>query len=245
MTCSFCLTGTQSQDGSAGLPLDADSIARRILQARAVLRSVTILGGEPTIHLGGALRIAARVPRGLDLVWKTNAYASARGWKYVDGIPEVVLADAKFGNDACAQRIAGIPRYTKVLHRNLRWAARRSRLIVRHLLMPGHETCCFEPTARWLARELPSAEFSLMTGFLPVFRTSQHPELHRTVRPDESSRARLFAASLGLPVLEDDTPCPRIARHRPTRIWIDRRGRSAWIPRPESSCRYCGDSPTT
>lgn len=226
MTCSFCLTGTESQDGAAGQPLDADAVAGRIEETRSGLKSVTILGGEPTIHLGGALQIAARVPRNLQLVWKTNAYASARGWKYVDGIPDVVLADAKFGNDACAQRLAGIPRYTAVLRKNLRWAGRRNRLIVRHLLMPGHEACCFEPTARWLARELPSAEFSLMTGFLPVFRTDRHPELLRTIRPGDAARARSFAASLGLRMAPWRMAPP--ARKRPAppdEIWIDRCGR--------------------
>lgn len=223
MTCSFCLTGGPSQNGAAGKPLDAEAVAARIRSIPA-LRSVTILGGEPSIHLDGALEIAARVPRALDVVWKTNAYASPEGLRLLRGVPDVVLADYKFGNDACAERLAGIPRYAEIVRDNLRWAARNSRLIVRHLLMPGHLDCCLEPCARWLAQELPRTPFSLMTGFLPVFRSAG--ELRRTNRPPEADRAERMVDALGLDripwTLE---PSPNESAPAVDEIWIDRHGR--------------------
>ena len=138
LRCDFCLTGRQSQDGAAGIPLDAAAVASRIRGSSRALRSVTILGGEPAIHLDGALEIAARVPPGLHLVWKTAAYASPEGLAILRGIPDVVLADYKFGNDACAERLARVPNYSATVQENLLWAAHQGDLIVRHLLMPGH-----------------------------------------------------------------------------------------------------------
>ena len=64
---------------------------------------------------------------------------------------DVWLADFKFGNDACALRLAKVPDYTSSVRENLLWADRHSELIVRHLLMPGHIECCWRPVAEWLA----------------------------------------------------------------------------------------------
>lgn len=225
MTCSFCLTGDSSQNGAAGTLFDLDALGARLAAAPPTVRSVTLLGGEPTIHLDAALEIAARVPRGLAFVWKTNAYASPEGLALLDGIPDVVLADHKFGNDACAETLAGIPRYTEVVRENLRWAAQRSRLIVRHLLMPGHLDCCFAPVAEWLARELPGTPVSLMTGFLPLFRAAGDPTLGRSNRGDECRRARDIARSLRLREAPwAMKPAPE-GRPLVDEVWIDRNGR--------------------
>ncbi len=219
MSCSFCLTGPQSQNGKAGRPLDPDAVGRRILSTPG-LRSVTILGGEPIVHLDGALEIAARVPTFLRLVWKTNATASPEGLRILRGVPDVVLADYKFGNDACALRIGGIGSYTRIVRRNLLWAARTSRLIVRHLLMPGHIECCLEPVARWLARH--RIPLSLMTGYWPAFRAGN--ELSRTNRPADVERAASIVQNQ--PRIHWIAALPSRAPSAPSdRIWIDRNGR--------------------
>ncbi|MBI2901737.1 MAG: radical SAM protein [Planctomycetes bacterium] len=221
MACAFCLTGGASQDGRAGTPLDGDAVGERIRVATG-LRSVTILGGEPTVHLDGAIEIAARVPRSLLLVWKTNATASAEALRLLRGIPDVVLADFKFGNDRCAGRIASMPDYVGAVRSNLRAWARRSRLIVRHLVMPGHLDCCFRPVAEWLAREMPRVPLSLMTGYLPAHRA--WGELARTNRAAECRRAAELVRTLGVHLVPW-----RIARGPSAasqdELWIDPRGR--------------------
>jgi len=225
MTCSFCLTGDSSQNGAAGVPLDLDALAGRIAAWSGRIRSVTLLGGEPTIHLDAALEIAARVPREIPFVWKTNAYASPEGLALLEGVPDVVLADYKFGNDECAERLAGIPRYTEIVRDNLLWAARSSRLLIRHLLMPGHGECCFARVAGWLARELPQVPVSLMTGYLPLFRAATDLALGRTNRAEECQRARETARTLGLrEAAWTMVPTPD-RKPGSDDIWIDRAGR--------------------
>jgi putative pyruvate formate lyase activating enzyme len=227
MSCSFCLTGESSQNGRAGTILDADALGERIKAAAPLLRSVTILGGEPTIHLDGALEIAARVPRELPLVWKTNAYASPEGLSLLEGIPDVVLADYKFGNDDCAVRLANVPRYTDVVRDNLLWAARTSRLLVRHLLMPGHVDCCLAGVAAWMSVHLPGTPLSLMTGFLPLFRAAGDPELGRSNRDAERRRAMEIVHASGVPLAPWTlAPLPsRLATPSADDLWIDRQGR--------------------
>jgi putative pyruvate formate lyase activating enzyme len=225
MACSFCLTGGPSQDGRAGVPLDPAAVAERIAANRPALRSVTILGGEPSIHLDGALEIAARVPADVTLVWKTNAYASAGALAILEGVPDVVLADYKFGNDDCAARLARVPRYSEVVRSNLLWAARTGRLIVRHLAMPGHLDCCLAGVADWMSRELPGTPLSLMTGYLPVFRAEGDPVIGRTNRPEERRRAWEIVRSRGLTQVPW-TIAPGPSRPAPAdEVWIDPAGR--------------------
>jgi putative pyruvate formate lyase activating enzyme len=161
-----------------------------------------ILGGEPTIHLPAALEIAAALPSEARLVWKTNAHCSAQARALLDGVFDVWLVDYKFGNDACASRLTRTENYGVVARENLLWAAAHSELIVRHLLMPGHVACCWEPIARWLAANLPEVKVSLRCGFWPAWKDGRYPELRRTVKTEEEQRAAEIACSYGLHLVE-------------------------------------------
>lgn len=203
LRCAFCITGLQSWNPRAGEPLDVPGLAAR---AAAALdrgaRTVMILGGEPTIHLPAALEIAAALPEEARLVWKTNAHGSTQARSLLEGVFDVWLADYKFGNDACASRLARIENYSAVTQENLLWADGHNELIVRHLLMPGHLDCCWEPIAQWIATELRTIKVSLRSGFWPAWKGWQHPELRRTLRTAEERRGAEIARSYGLHLVE-------------------------------------------
>ena len=190
LRCDFCITGGPSWNPRAGEPVPLEILAG---QARAALadgaRTIMILGGEPTIHLPAALEIVAALPDDAKLVWKTNAHGSAQARELLDGIFDVWLADFKFGNDACAQRLAKVPDYVRVVRENLLWANEHSELMVRHLLMPGHVECCWQPVAEWLAAELPGVKVNLRSGFWPAWHARRHKELSSPISRDETERA--------------------------------------------------------
>jgi putative pyruvate formate lyase activating enzyme len=207
LRCDFCNTGRESWDPSAGTVPDLEEpegLAARIRRAAEAgsIRSVMILGGEPTIHLPSALRLVAALPETLPVVWKTNAHGTAESNALLDGVFDVWVADLKFGNDACAQRIARVRDYSRIVRDNLQWAAPRTRLIVRHLLMPGHLDCCWRPVAQWLTEALPQVEVSLRTGFWPGWFSARHPELRRTGRITEDREARRIGEALGLRLID-------------------------------------------
>jgi putative pyruvate formate lyase activating enzyme len=203
LRCSFCITGAQSWNPNAGEKLCPATLAAKAETAlNAGVRTVMILGGEPTVHLPSALDIVAALPSTARLVWKTNAHATAQARDWLDGLFDIWLADYKFGNDACASRLAGVSRYEQIVRKNLIWASCHSELIVRHLLMPGHLDCCWEPIARWLAEELPFAKVSLRDGFWPAWRAAKHPELCRPACPSEIGRAWDIARNYGLRLIE-------------------------------------------
>ena len=159
LRCDFCVTGASSWNPRAGAGLDAPTMAAKAkIALQHGARTVMVLGGEPTIHLPAALELVSALPETAKLIWKTNAHGSASARELLDGMFDVWVADFKFGNDACAQRLAKIPDYVRVVQENLLWAADHSELIVRHLLMPGHVECCWRPVAQWLAANLPGSK---------------------------------------------------------------------------------------
>jgi putative pyruvate formate lyase activating enzyme len=203
LRCAFCITGAQSWNPRAGEELELEKLTARAEAALARgARSIMILGGEPTIHLPAALGIVSVLPEEARLVWKTNAHGSAQARALLAGLFDVWLADYKFGNDDCAQRLACVPDYNSVVRENLCWAAHNSELIVRHLLMPGHVECCWRNIAAWLARELPGAKVNLREGFWPGWQASRHAELCRTVSSEEANRAWSIAREFELKLVE-------------------------------------------
>jgi putative pyruvate formate lyase activating enzyme len=203
LRCDFCITGASSWNAKAGEFFDPCAMAAKAAEALSRgARTIMILGGEPTIHLPAALEFVAELPTAAKLVWKTNAHASATARDLLDGMFDIWVADFKFGNDNCAQSLARVPDYVRIVRENLLWAAEHTQLIVRHLLMPGHLECCWRPTAEWLAAELPNARVSLRSSFWPAWRARVHPELRRTVTEVESNEALKIAEEFGLELVE-------------------------------------------
>ena len=110
----------------------------------------------------------------VDFYGTPEAFAPFAAWWYVRG-------HFKFGNDDCAERIAGVERYVAMVTRNLKIAAAQGDLIVRHLLLPGHFDCCYRPIVAWMQRELPEAKFSVRDGYLPKWQAHRSAELATTL----------------------------------------------------------------
>jgi putative pyruvate formate lyase activating enzyme len=194
LRCSFCITGKESWDATSGTRVMPASIAVRAVEAVARgARSIMILGGEPTIHLPAVLDIVAELPVDVPLIWKTNAHGSAQARELLDGLFDLWLVDYKFGNDACAKRLSLVSDYTEVVRENLLWAYSHSELMIRHLVMPNHVECCWEPVARWISHHIPAVKISLRTGFWPAWRSRKHFELGGTTTQAEAKAAKEIA----------------------------------------------------
>jgi putative pyruvate formate lyase activating enzyme len=203
LRCDFCITGAPSWNPRAGLGFDAVAMATRAEAAlRDGARTIMVLGGEPTIHLPRVLEFVSLLPAKAKLIWKTNAHSSTEARELLDGMFDVWLADFKFGNDACAWRLAKVADYVATVRENLVWANEHSELIVRHLLMPGHVDCCWRPVAEWLAAELPGVKVNLRAGFWPAWHAARHTELKGTVSKGEAESARDFARECNLDLIE-------------------------------------------
>jgi putative pyruvate formate lyase activating enzyme len=199
LRCAFCITGEPSWNPRAGQLMDPAALAARGAAALAAgARSIMFLGGEATIHLHYLLEVVGHLPDTARLVFKTNGHGAEISRRLLHGLFEVWCVDYKFGNDACADRLAQVPDYVRVMRENLVWAAGQGDLIVRHVIMPGHVECCWRPVAQWLAAELPQAKVNLRSGFWPAWQARRHAELTGTVTAAEVREARAIAAACAL-----------------------------------------------
>jgi putative pyruvate formate lyase activating enzyme len=203
LRCVFCINELNAFDPRRGVPLTREFFGPAVANGlREGARTLQWVGGEPTIHLPAILDVMAEcdvLPR---IVWKTDLHGTPEALALLDGVADVYLADFKFGNDRCAQRLAKVERYVSILQRNLRQVSRQGDLIVRHLLLPGHLDCCVRPIIQWLAAELPMAKFSLRDGYLPHWEAGRYLELARPIEIEDAGRARELAIQAGLRLVE-------------------------------------------
>jgi putative pyruvate formate lyase activating enzyme len=202
LRCAFCIAEANAFDPGRGCELTSEFLSAAIAWGLTQgARNLQWVGGEPTIHLPAILRVMADCESLPPIVWKSDFYGTREAWALLDGIVDTYVADFKFGNDACARRIAGVENYVGIVTRNLGIAAAQGNLIVRHLLLPGHFDCCFTPVAMWLREHLPQVKFSLRDGYLPKWRARQFAELGGRLPCDAGRRAEAFARTLGLNVI--------------------------------------------
>ena len=203
LRCDFCITGAESWNPAAGVPMRFEEIAS---QAENALdrgaRTIMFLGGEPTIHLPSVLEVVSLLPEDAILVWKTNAHGSAEARALLDGLFDIWVADYKFGNDECARRLAKVDNYGAIVRENLAWAAVHADLIVRHLVMPGHVDCCWRPVAEWLGSDLPGVKVNLRTGFWPAWHARRHSEMRSPTSGAEAQCAVGIAQEFGLRLVD-------------------------------------------
>lgn len=166
--CAFCSDWDQVvRPLDHGVEVPPAALAKRIAQRRAEgTLNVNFVGGVPDVNLLYILRTLAHCPDDTHVVWNTNLWSTPEVVDALDGVVGTWLADFKFGNDTCAKKLARVDGYVATLTALLP-RLRPERLLIRHLLMPGHLECCTKPVLDELARALPRVAVNLMTGYEP------------------------------------------------------------------------------
>jgi putative pyruvate formate lyase activating enzyme len=202
LRCGFCIAGINAFDPSRGMPLTSDFFNEAVEWGRQHgARNIQWVGGEPTIHLPVILDLMSRCPDLPPVVWKSDFHGTPEAFDMLRGKVDVYVADLKFGNDVCARRIAGIDHYLSIVTRNLKIAAQDGRLIIRHLLLPGHSECCYRPIVKWLAENMPDTPFSLRDSYLPSWRSTSYAELAQPLPQRDGRDALELARRTGLQVI--------------------------------------------
>lgn len=197
--CAHCNVAERNLQPEAARPWDGAEMAGRVaLRRREGARTLLLLGGEPTVNLPALLEMLAALPERPPVAWDSNMLLSPAARALLEGVVETYVADLKFGNDACARALAGIDQYLEILEENLRFAERTARLIVRHLMLPGHFDCCTAPALRWLAARLERPRLSLRWEYLPPTQPLPDRRLNAQLPPGDVARARDLARELSL-----------------------------------------------
>lgn len=204
--CTFCNTGPGCFEPTRGECVDPCRLAEELTGSVADgVKTIDLLGGEPSLHVHTLLELAAEASELLPLALDSNMYMAPEVLEWLDGVITLYIADFKFGNDECAKRLAGVARYIEVVTRNLIIAAERTPMIIRHLLMPGHVDCCFRPVVDWTAEHLPGARFQLHTGYVPCWRATSDAKMSRLTSADEMRWAWDYLQTKDLQIGPDRT----------------------------------------
>ncbi len=206
-TCHFCTAARFAFYPTYGVAVTPEQLAGRILQRqREGARSVCFIGGDPAPHIPFILATLAVLSerRTIPAVFNSNFYLTHEALDLLDGAIDIYLPDLKFGPasgpDGCGERLGGMPDYWRVVTGCIdRVYQAGARVIVRHLLMPEHLTCCTTPVLHWLA-ERPGLEVSLLTQYLAPRHA--RGELAAVLAPDEIAAAQRLAYDLGLNLVE-------------------------------------------
>ena len=165
---------------------------------------------------------AAEIGFALPLVWNCGGYESLEALRLLDGVVDVYLPDAKYGDDAAALRLSGCAGYTAALAESLREMHRQvgllrigsdglasSGVLVRHLVLPGG-VAAPEEVMRLVAAISPGMWVNVLSQYRPVHEAQRFPVVARTARAEEVREAVGLATAAGLRnVLLDGRPTSR------------------------------------
>lgn len=207
LQCRFCQQGPSLASMDTTGPDLTSSIWNHLERAEA--RSLSFVGGNPDESLPAILRFLRAAPEDWDLpvVWNTHAYSSAETLALLDGVVDVYLPDFKYGRAECGERWSSVPDYPSVALSSVRaMLAQGAFVIVRILVLPGHNECCHEPTLEVLS-QIPDESrlvLSIRGQYCPDWQiTEADGELARRPRSGEVDAVRAKARALGFNLVED------------------------------------------
>jgi putative pyruvate formate lyase activating enzyme len=163
----------------------------------------------------------------LPVVWNCGGYESVEALRLLDGIVDVYLPDAKYGDDVAALRFSGCAGYTAAFAESLREMHRqvgslqvgpdglaRTGVLVRHLVLPGGMART-DRALRIVADVAPDICVNLLSQYRPVHEAQRFPVIARTVRSAEIAAAVEAGRAAGLRNLLVDGRTYASAREAP------------------------------
>jgi putative pyruvate formate lyase activating enzyme len=208
LACQTCETSSFSLERRGAVRTSPAQLAALLLDLQkagaANANFVTPTHVLPALLEG--LALAAEHGFSLPVVWNCGGYESLEALWLLDGVVDVYLPDAKYGDDAVAYELSGCRRYTVALELSLREMHRQADVIVRHLVLPAGVAAAdrLMPRIAAISRDIC---VNVLSQYQPLYRASRFPVIARRVTAAEIAAAVEAAVSAGLRnVLMDGSP---------------------------------------
>jgi putative pyruvate formate lyase activating enzyme len=196
--CVFCQNWDISQN-PCGVAIEPKALVTTIKQRKKQgARNVNWVGGDPTSNLLYILKVLKKLDSNIPQVWNSNMYCSEETMKLLHGVMDIYLTDFKYGNDSCAKRLSKVDGYTAVVKRNHMLAYQQGEVIVRHLVLPNHGTCCSRPILEWIQKNTLEVAVNVMGQYRPEYHADEYKEIACPVPREEYLRVKEYAETLGL-----------------------------------------------
>ncbi len=212
MACIFCQNWELSRL-DRGVETSPGELAEMMLSLQRIgchnLNLVSPTHVLPQILV--ALVPATEMGLELPIVWNTGGYDSLEALALLDGVVDIYMPDAKYGDSKIAAGLSGVPEYVEVNRKALKEMHRqvgdlevdgegvaRKGLLVRHLVLPGGLSGTRE-VLRFLSRSVsPRTAVNVMDQYRPAFEASSRPPLDRKPTRAEIEEVLEEARRLGL-----------------------------------------------
>ncbi len=196
--CVYCQNYDISQTQN-GTYIPPEKLAERITHRHTQgSKNVNWVGGDPTSNLPYILQTLQHLNSDIPQIWNSNMYCTTHTMDLLNGIIDVYLTDFKYGNDICAQRLSNIPTYSKIIKRNHLYAYQQTDVLIRHLILPNHITCCSQSILEWIQKNTSDAAVNIMAQYHPTYHAQDHSEINRSLHPEEYLQIRTKGQQLHL-----------------------------------------------
>jgi len=212
LRCVYCQNWEISQKG-VGREIEPEGLAATMLELQAMgCHNINFVTPSHVVaQIIAAVQIAANKGLQLPLVYNTGGYDSLEALRLLDGIIDVYMPDIKYGNSGQAHQFSHVRNYVEVNRAAIREMHRQvgdlvtdedgialRGLLVRHLVLPEN-IAGTKTILEFLAKEISADTcLNLMDQYRPCYRADENPPLDRAITSREFSRARGWAAQLGL-----------------------------------------------
>lgn len=212
LLCVFCQNYDISHQGQ-GQKISIRDLAEHMiyLQSRGChnINFVT-----PTHYISQIIAtLPEAIERGLKipLVYNCGGYDSLEVLRLLDGIIDIYMPDAKYGDNDVSAKYSNAPDYFEILKESLKEMQRQTGdliidergvaqrgLLVRHLIMPNG-LAGTKRILEFIAKEISKNTYvNIMNQYRPCYKAGEYQELARRIAPDEFFEAVDIAKKAGL-----------------------------------------------
>ena len=212
LKCVFCQNYEISQE-MVGKPRDLKALAEIFLrlQERGV-HNINLV--TPTIYspqIAEAIKLAKERGLKVPIVWNSNAYENVEILSKMEGLIDVYLPDLKYYDDEIAYKYSKARNYFEYASKAILEMVRqvgepefdekgiiKRGVIIRHLVLPGYVNDT-KKILKWISENLPAGVYvSLMSQYMPYYRTEEYPEINRPLTKKEYDEAVEYFFEVGL-----------------------------------------------
>ena len=216
MACVFCQNWELSRL-DRGEETRPEGLAEMMLSLQAMgCHNINLVSPTHVLpQILEALAIAADKGLRLPIVYNTGGYDSPEALAILEGIVDIYMPDAKYGDEKTALELSGAPGYVGVnqaalleMHRQVgdlvldeQGVARRG-LLVRHLVLPGGLAGSMDVLDFLSRRVSTRTAVNVMDQYHPAWEAASHPPLDRLPTPQEIREVLEAARGLGLRLVD-------------------------------------------
>jgi len=187
ISCKYCHQASFRQYNSTEEYIPIQYVIEDIIKQKNDIKTISFLGGNPDQRLLTALKITQQLLQhniNIPIVWNSNFLFSHSMTPILDTFVDVYIPDIKFWDSDCSEKICGLASYRDKVVENILSVRSDNLIIIRHLPLEGHWSCCTEPILNWVAGINTNQKIFL--SLLTSLFTDNQTELDRAMQLGDS-----------------------------------------------------------